>query len=148
MTVRVDGVEFSLVLHHATAQGGSGMKTARISLAVVAGLLLASGFAAGWKLDRFDPGKIYTGLMFGTFLAFTMIRHPERVTKLTVGFMTVLLSVLVVHEFQTAPRGEALLTLFLSVVFVGVQVAFAGLSADPSVASASESKSVVHPKEF
>jgi mannose/fructose/N-acetylgalactosamine-specific phosphotransferase system component IIC len=115
------------------------MKTARISLAVVAGLLLAVGYAAGSGHDRMSVEKIIIGLMFGTFMAFNMIRHPERITRFVMGFVTVVLLALVVHEFLTATRMEAILTAVLGIAFIGVQVAFASLPADAGKASVSDS---------
>ncbi|RYD66444.1 MAG: hypothetical protein EOP83_05040 [Verrucomicrobiaceae bacterium] len=116
------------------------MKTARISLAVVAGLLLAFGYAAGSGHDRMSQLKIIIGLMFGTFMTFNLIRHPEQLTKLRLYLVAILLLVLVVYQVLTDPPMEALITVVISSAFMGVMIALASLPADASSTSTAEAE--------
>jgi hypothetical protein len=119
------------------------MKTARISLAVVAGLLLAFGYAAGSNHDRLSLLKIIIGLMFGTFTTFNLIRHPEQLTKVRLYLVGILLLALVVCQILTDTPMEAIVTVVMSSAFMGVMIAMASLPMDTSVASAAETESSV-----
>ena len=106
------------------------MKTARISLAVVAGLLLGFGFAAGATHERLSAPKILVGLLLGFFTAFNLIRHPEQLTKPRLYLTAILLLVLVVYQIVTDTPMEAIVTVVMSCAFMGVMIASASLPVD------------------
>jgi hypothetical protein len=109
------------------------MKTARISLAVVSGILLALGYTACSDHAGIDQERIVAGLMFGAATAISMIVRPERVSrKLTYFLVAPLILALIVHEVRTGTRAEAIVTIAVGIAFVGVQLAFASLPAAPA----------------
>lgn len=114
------------------------MKTARISLAVVTGLLLGFGFAAGATHERLSPPKIVVGLLLGFFSAFNIIRHPEQLTKARLYITAILLLVLVVYKSATDSPMEAIVTVVMSCAFMGVMIASASLPVDEGKDSASD----------
>jgi len=116
------------------------MKTARISLAVVAGLLLAFGFAAGSDRDPLSPPKIIVGIMFGAFTTFNLIRHPEQLTRVRLSLVGILLLTLVVWQIGTDNPMETLITVVMSSAFMGVLIAAASLPMDVSGTSTAETE--------
>ena len=120
------------------------MKTARISLAIVSGILLALGYAACSDHDQLSPPRIVSGLIFGFVMAITMILRPGRITRKLLLFTAApLLLALIIHEALTGTRAEAIVTVAVSIAFLGVQFAFASLPADAPLASAADSDTSV-----
>jgi hypothetical protein len=120
------------------------MKTARISLAIVSGILLALGYAASSDHDQLSVSRILAGLLMGSVMAISMIRHPERISRKVLFFIVVpLLFALVIHEIRTGTRAEAIITVAVSIAFMGVQFAFAALTVDPSSGSSTRGGSSI-----
>lgn len=112
------------------------MKTARTYLAIVSGILAALGFAASSDHDQISAPRILVGLLMGSGMAISMIVRPERVSRKVTYFLVVpLLLALVIHEVRTGTRAEAIVTIAVSLAFLGVQLAFASLAVDSSSAA-------------
>lgn len=85
--------------------------------------------------DRLSVDKFVIGSLFGGFLAFNMIWRSDKIPKFTIWFVAALLLWLVIHEFRTGPRMEAIVTAVMSIVFLGVQVAFSALFVEAAATS-------------
>lgn len=92
---------------------------------MAAGLVGIAGYSAGSGEAAWTTRSILLGAFLSAGMVYTMLRQPERITWLLVGwFVAPLLGFLVVHEAMTGSAKDAISTLVVAVLFLGIQSAF------------------------
>ena len=72
------------------------------TLAIAAGIMIASGMAGISESESWSAGWIVPGLAFGSGAAFSLVRRHMPITPWLLGLVSVLLLVLVMLEAGTA----------------------------------------------
>src|SRR5688572_11239229 len=99
------------------------MKNSRKVIAVLTGMVLGLGYLVLGRDGDFSTPRIMVGTMFGLTQAFTMIRHPEQLTRNRVLFIScLLLGFVILEAFQ---ESEKLIPISIwAFLLIGLCVAF------------------------